>query len=128
MERAVGKNEKLEKLSWKVRNEIGTIEVGKFGPKLESSRRSWKVRAEVGKLGLKLENTTEVGKFKLNLENLNEVGKINRSWKIKLTFQLKTFQVLVLSNYTYPLPWILFDGKHVVRKSSWKNKKLGSDC
>ena len=30
--------------------------IGKFGPKLKSSRRSWKVRAEVGKLGLKLES------------------------------------------------------------------------
>jgi len=47
----------LEKTrSWKVQNEIGTIELGKFGPKLESSRRSWKVRAEVGKLALKLES------------------------------------------------------------------------
>ena len=49
-------------ISWKVQNEIGKIEVGKFEPKLESSWRSWKVKGEVGKLGLKLESTTEVGK------------------------------------------------------------------
>ena len=30
-------------LNWKIRNEIWKIEVGKFGPKLEISRRSWKV-------------------------------------------------------------------------------------
>ena len=56
----------LEKMrSWKVRNEIGNIEVGKFWPKLKRSRRSWKVRAEVGKLGLKSESTTEVGKYQI---------------------------------------------------------------
>ena len=48
--------------SWKVQNEIGKIEVGKFEPKLVSSQRTWKVRGEVGKLGLQLESTTEVGK------------------------------------------------------------------
>ena len=59
MERAVGKNEKLESL------------------KLERSKRSWKEPSEVGKLGLKLESTTEVGKFKLNFERSIEVGKLN---------------------------------------------------
>ena len=43
-------------ISWKVQNEIGKIEVGKFEPKLESSWRSWEVRDEVGRLGLKLES------------------------------------------------------------------------
>ena len=35
--------------SWKVRNEIGKNEVGKLGPKLESSGRSWKATDEIGK-------------------------------------------------------------------------------
>ena len=67
----------LEKTrSWKVRYEIGKIEVGKFGPKLEHSRRSWKVRAEVGKYNWSWNVTAEVGKFWLNLERNNEVGKL----------------------------------------------------
>ena len=41
---------------WKVQNEIGKIEVGKFDPKLESSWQRWKVRGEFGKLGLKWES------------------------------------------------------------------------
>ena len=116
--------------SWKVRSKIGKIEVGKFGPKLESLRRSWKIRAEVGKLGLKLKSTTEVGKFKMNLERINEVGKLplnlersisnfNRFFSTSLgAFQLKqklsnfrlsklklsnfSFSRTALSNYSYP--------------------------
>ena len=54
MERAVGKNEKLEKLSWKVRNEIGKIEVGKFGPKLESTTEleKWLMKVEILSINL----------------------------------------------------------------------------
>ena len=62
MERAVGKNEKLE--SFKLEN-----------LKLERARRSWKEPTEVGKLILKLESFAAVGKFWLKLESLNELGK-----------------------------------------------------
>jgi len=37
LERAVGKKRSWTVLSWKDRNEIGKVEVGEFGPKLESS-------------------------------------------------------------------------------------------
>ena len=37
LERANGKKRSWTVLSWKVRNEIGKIEIGEFGPKLESS-------------------------------------------------------------------------------------------
>ena len=50
-------------LSWKVRYEIGQIDVGKFGLKLQSSRRSWKVPAEVGKYNSSCKVTEEVRKF-----------------------------------------------------------------
>ena len=72
-------------LSWKVRNEIGKIKVGKFGPKLQSSRRSWKVQ-------LKLESDLW-------------------SWKVWIElviFQLRwvlsnfLFFPTALSKYTYP--------------------------
>ena len=43
--------------SWKVQNETGKIEVGKFEPELESSWRSWKERGEVGKFELKLDSS-----------------------------------------------------------------------
>ena len=61
--REVGKGS-WKVLSWKVQNEIGKIEVGKFEPKLEST-------TEIGSCKV----TYVVGKFKLNLEILNEVGK-----------------------------------------------------
>ena len=47
--RVVGKGIWEERVSWKVQNEIGQIEVGKFEPKLKSSWRSWTVIGEVGK-------------------------------------------------------------------------------
>ena len=61
---SIGKNNRdtcswkgaIKTRSWKVRNEIGKINVGKFGPNLECSSRSWNVRAEVGKLWLKFES------------------------------------------------------------------------
>ena len=49
-------------LSWKVRNEIGKIEV-------ESSRWSWKVRAVIGKLGPKLESLILTWKESMKLES-----------------------------------------------------------
>ena len=57
MEKAVGKNDKLESFKLEVQNEIGKIEVGKSEPKLETSMRSWKVKGEVGRFELKLESS-----------------------------------------------------------------------
>ena len=76
MERAVGRNEKLE--SFKLES-----------PKLERAKRNWKEPIEVGKnraklksffrskkVSLKLESFAAVGKFWLKLESLNELGKL----------------------------------------------------
>ena len=62
MERAVGKNEKLE--SFKLES-----------LKLKRDKRSWKEPIEVGKLLLKLESFAEVGKFRRSWKVLAEVGK-----------------------------------------------------
>ena len=52
LERAVGKNEKLE--SFKLES---CAEVGKNPAKLERTERSWKEPSEVGKFELKLESS-----------------------------------------------------------------------
>ena len=62
MERAVGKNEKLE--SFKLES-----------LKLESFCVSWKEPSEVGKFLLKLEIFAQVGKFRRSWKVLTEVGK-----------------------------------------------------
>ena len=62
MERAVGKNEKLESFKLESLKLESLAEVGKIQAKLERTERNLKDPIEVGKLGLKLESTTEVGK------------------------------------------------------------------
>ena len=62
MERAVGKNEKLE--SFKLES-----------LKLKRAKRSWEEPSEVEKLLLKLESFAEVGKFRRGWKVLAEVGK-----------------------------------------------------
>ena len=71
MERAVGKNEKLESFKLESLKLESFAEVGKSQAKLERIDWSWKVWAEVGKLGMKLESTTEVEKWLMKLESLN---------------------------------------------------------
>ena len=68
LERAVGKNEKLENFKESLKLE-SFAEVGKNRAKLEGTDRSWKV-------SLKLESLAEVGKFWLKFESLNELGKL----------------------------------------------------
>ena len=62
LERAVGKNEKLE--SFKLES-----------LKLERAKRNWKELSKFGKLLLKLESFAEVGKFRRSWKVLAEVGK-----------------------------------------------------
>ena len=62
MERAVGKNEKLESFKLESLKLESSTEVGKSQAKLERTERSWKEPIGVGKLGLQLKNTIEVGK------------------------------------------------------------------
>ena len=52
----VGKGAIGKTRSWKVRNKIGKIKVGKFEQKIESSGWSWKVTYEVGKWFMKSES------------------------------------------------------------------------
>ena len=59
LEKAVGKNEKLESLELE-----SFAEVGKSLTKLERTQRSWKEPSEVGKNRVKLESFAEVGKFR----------------------------------------------------------------
>ena len=71
MERAVGKNEKLESFkleSLKLENlKLESFaEVGKNRAQLERTERSRKVPTEVGKFLLKLESFAAVGKFQFN--------------------------------------------------------------
>ena len=66
MERAVGKNEKLESFA----------EVGKSQAKLEITERSWNETSEVGKNRAKLESFAAVEMFWPKLESLNVLGKL----------------------------------------------------
>ena len=102
--RVVGKG------SWKER-EVGKSKMKLERLKLESSRRSWKVRGEVEKFELKFESSDWSWKVQLKLKSdlrswkvSIEFGKINRSLEVQLqAFQLKTFQLLVLSNCPFQL-------------------------
>ena len=47
LERAVGKNAKMEGFKLECPNEIGKIEVGEFKRKLKSSDWSWKVQLKL---------------------------------------------------------------------------------
>jgi len=60
LERAVGKNEKLESFKLDNLKLESFAEVGKSKAKLERTERSWKEPIKVGKFELKLESTTEV--------------------------------------------------------------------
>ena len=72
MERAVGKNEKLE--SFKLES-----------LKLERAKRSWKEPSEIGKNRLKLERFAAVGKFLLKLKSFKleslKLERARRNWK-----------------------------------------------
>ena len=57
MERAVGKNEKLESFKLESLKLESSAEVGKIQAKLERTERSWKEPIEVGKNRAKLERT-----------------------------------------------------------------------
>ena len=57
MERAVGKNEKLESFKLESPKLESSAEVGKIQAKLERTERSWKDPIEVGKIELKLESS-----------------------------------------------------------------------
>ena len=75
MERAVGKNEKLESFKLERLMLESFAKVGKSQAKLERTGRSWKELSEVRKFLLKLESFAEVGKFRCNWKGLGEVGK-----------------------------------------------------
>ena len=75
MERAVGKNEKLESFKLESLKLESLAEVGKNRAKLERTQRSWKEPSEVGKFFFKLESFAEVGKFRCSWKVLAEVGK-----------------------------------------------------
>ena len=119
MERAIGKNEKLESFM------------------LESLKRSWKERSEAGKLLSKLESFAEVGKLWLKLE-LNEVSNFsqnfltaaklsNFAWLFPTSAILSNFRLSNLklsnfslfptafSNYTYPFSHLLLYVRKLTR-------------
>ena len=82
MERAVGKNENLERFKLESLKLESFAEVGKNSVELERTRRRLKEPSEVGKNSAKLERTrrslkepSEVRKFLLKLESFAEVGK-----------------------------------------------------
>ena len=57
LERAVGKNEKLQSFKLESLKSESFAEVGKSQAKLERTERSWKEPIEVGKFELKLESS-----------------------------------------------------------------------
>ena len=71
MERAVGKNEKLESFKLESLKLESSVVVGKNRAKLERAKRSWKEPSEVGKNRAKLERTERNWKVQLKLESLN---------------------------------------------------------
>ena len=91
LERAVGKNEKLESPKLDSFAEVGKSlaklesfgEVGKNRVELERTKRIWKEPSEVEKLLLKLESFAEVGKLRLKLESCD------LSWKVHHKFQIR---------------------------------------
>jgi hypothetical protein len=89
LERAVGKNEKLESCA----------EVGKNRAKLERTERSWEEPIEVGKNRPKLERFDRSWKVFFKLESFAEVGKFRCSWKVltdvgKLSLKLESVTAL----------------------------------
>ena len=75
MERAVGKNEKLESFKLERLKLESLAEVGKNRAKLERTERSWKELSEVGKNPAKLESFFLSWKVSLKLESFAAVGK-----------------------------------------------------
>ena len=75
MERAVGKNEKLECFKLESLKFESFAEVGKTQAKLEITERSWKEPSEVEKLLLKLDSFGEVGKIRCSRKALAEIAK-----------------------------------------------------
>ena len=69
MERAVGKNEKLESFKLGSLKLESLAVVGKSQAKLERTERSWKEPIEVGKNRAKLERTERSWKAQLKLES-----------------------------------------------------------
>ena len=69
MERAVGKNEKLESFKLESLKLESFAEVGKSQAKLERTERSWKEPIEVGKFELQLESSERSWKVQLKLES-----------------------------------------------------------
>ena len=63
MERAVGKNEKLESFKLESLKFDSFAEVGKSQAKLERTERSWKASFEIGKFRRSWKVLAEVGKF-----------------------------------------------------------------
>ena len=78
MERAVGKNEKLENFKLQSLKLESFAEVGKSLAKLERTDRSWKVSFGVGKFWLKLESLNELGKLSSKLESVTALNKFIR--------------------------------------------------
>ena len=76
MEKAVGKNEKLESFKLESLKLESLAEVGKNRAKLERSQRSWKELSEVGKNPAKLERTQRSWKVFFKLESYAGVGKL----------------------------------------------------
>ena len=102
MERAVGKNEKLESFKLESLKLESFAEVGKSQAKLERTERSWK-------------EPIEVRKFELKLERLNADGKLTNSFLFSfaglfptlaklsnLKLSIFSFFPTALSNYTHP--------------------------
>ena len=93
------KTRSLKVLTWKIRNEIGENEVGKFSIKLE--RFQWSIY--VRKLILKLERSFNVEKFSniLTLQLQPQLSKYNETFQLE-TFQINTFELLFFSRLPFP--------------------------
>ena len=76
LERAIGKNERMEGFKLESLKLESFAEDGKSQAKLERTDWSWKEPNEVGKNRAKLESLI------LELESFAEVGKFRRSWKV----------------------------------------------
>ena len=102
------KNEKLESPKWNWKD------------------KSWKVRRT--SFGPKLESTTEVGKWLMKLESDLWSWKLKQNFQFQ-SYQLKTFQLLVLSNCPFQLhvshQYVSF--MPVCRNSLWLDTNLENE-
>ena len=99
MERAVGKNVKLESFKLESLKIIIFAEVGKSQAKLERIDWSWKIRAGVGKIGL---NYDELSNFSHNFSSSFKLSNFSQvfSTAAKLSNLSKPFQLQKkLSNF-----------------------------